>query len=107
MEHLGMIKTTFFSDTQTDHGRSHSGFDGLCGDDVTPYPSVLRGHLEEAYDQLSSLNLLNRKGGRNRVIALCEEQDKDGVALWKQFTDIFRDTMICFDFLDGFPMNPL
>ena len=53
------------------------------------------GHLVEAHDQLSSLNLLNRKGGRNRVNALCEEQYKDGVALWKQFTDIFRDTMIC------------
>ena len=75
-------------------------FDGLCGEDVS-YSDMKhgspehRGHLVEAHDQLSSLNLLNRKGGRNRVKALCEEQYKDGVALWKQFTDIFRDTMIC------------
>ncbi|CAK9064256.1 DnaJ protein homolog (DNAJ-1) [Durusdinium trenchii] len=47
--------------------------------------------LVEAHNRLSELSLVNRKGGRNRIFALCEEQwDKSGVLLWKQFTDVFR-----------------
>ena len=49
------------------------------------------GHLIEAYNQLSALNLLNRRGGRNRFMASCDEQYQNGVALWPQFTDIFKN----------------
>ena len=51
-----------------------------------------QGELVEVHDRLSELGLVNRKGGRNRVIALCEEQvGKSGMLLWKKFTEVFRN----------------
>eukprot|EP00438_Fugacium_kawagutii_P025453 Skav225617 [mRNA] locus=scaffold4894:60080:62321:- [translate_table: standard] len=49
------------------------------------------GQLVQAHRDLSSLGLLNRRGGRNRVVALCEEQyGHDGVALWPRFLEVFE-----------------